>query len=70
MSETLSRNDRVTHIAHPTCREGKAAYWLLKPSMPRGALAASPHQPMPLWAAITSMKPVSNNRGGAVGSSQ
>jgi hypothetical protein len=57
-------------MAHPTWREGNAANWLLSPSIPRGALAASPHQPTSLKKAITSVKPASSSRGGAVGSSQ
>ena len=64
------RRHRATHTAQPTCREGIAAYWLLKASMPRGALAASPHQPAPLNRAIVSTSPTSSRRGGAVGSSQ
>ncbi len=61
----------ATHTAHPTCSDGIAAYWLLSPSIPRGALAAAPHQPYSLNTAIVSANPApSSSRGGAVGSSQ
>ncbi len=57
------------HSAQPTCRLGIAAYWLVMPPMPRGALAAPPHQPYELYWAIVSTKPyeASSSRGGQVG---
>lgn len=55
--------------AQPTCRLGIAAYWLVMPPMPRGALASVPHQPYELYWAIVSTKPcpAASSRGGQVG---
>lgn len=46
-----------------------AAYWLVSPPSPRGALASPPHQPYELYCAIVSTKPwlASSSRGGQVG---
>ncbi|KKZ70249.1 hypothetical protein VO63_29930 [Streptomyces showdoensis] len=59
------------HSAHPTCRLGIAAYWLVSAPIPRGALASAPHHPYPLNRAIVSTNPWpgSSSRGGQVGSS-
>ena len=35
----------ATHSAHPACRDGNAASWLVNPPRPRGADASAPHQP-------------------------
>lgn len=64
------RHSRIPHQRdHPTCRLGIAAYWLVIPLSPRGALAPSPHQPYALYCAIVSTKPwlASSSRGGQVG---
>lgn len=47
-----------------------AAYWLVSPPSPRGALASPPHQPYEAYWAIVSTKPwlASSSRGGQVGS--
>lgn len=57
------------HIAQPTCRLGIAAYWLVMPPSPRGALAWPPHQPHELYWAMVSTKPWpgDSRRGGQVG---
>lgn len=58
------------HSAQPTWRLGIAAYWLVMPPSPRGALASPPHQPYALKCAMVSVKPYagSSSRGGQVGS--